>query len=84
MRCRRAEGVSRDISSKGEFIVSRESPERGASISLEIMLPSSLARIRLLRIEAQGTVVRVEPSTIGERKSGFAVCNQQVAFSKRT
>ena len=74
---RQAEGISRDISSKGEFVLAHKCPEEGAVVRLKIILPSTSTAFRPLHIQAQGTVVRVEAIHDGNSEIGFAVRNQR-------
>jgi hypothetical protein len=76
-------GHTRDISQKGAYVVSPERPPKGAYLTMHIYLPALVGDSKLLSIQAECQVLRVEPnarveSTIGW---GFAVSNQQVTLS---
>jgi hypothetical protein len=75
---RQAFGYTRDISHKGEYVVARECPCQGTRVSVYIHLPQLVGEKRVLRIEAEGHVLRVEASGDRENEFGFAVSNDRV------
>jgi hypothetical protein len=75
-------GHTRDISQKGAYIVSPERPPNGAHVSLNIYLPALAGDTRLLSLETEGQVLRVESGRESADPTGFgfAVSNHQVAL----
>jgi hypothetical protein len=77
-------GHTRDISHKGAYILSPESPPNGAHVSLNIYLPALAGDTRLLSLETQGQVLRVDLDLTREPADpagfGFAVSNHQVTL----
>jgi len=75
-------GHTRDISQKGAYIVSPERPPNGAQVSLNIYLPALAGDTRLLSLETQGQVLRVDSSNEAADPAGFgfAVSNHQVTL----
>jgi hypothetical protein len=64
------EGVSRDLSDQGAFIVASHLPPVGSMVDLKIALDSLHEIAGSLPLEFQGRVLRVENSKSG---SGFAI-----------
>ena len=81
---RAGRGLTRNISQNGAYVVSPEHPPIGSHISMSIYLPLLQRDMRVLSIEAQGQVLRVdiEPQLEDSAGSGFAVSNHQVILSK--
>ena len=77
------EGKTLDISSTGEFVVTRDCPDEGAPINLDILLPRAPTAIRSLQIQVEGAVVRVAQPETGTITHGFAVANQKSVLSER-
>lgn len=71
-----AEGVTRDISLTGAFILTLNSPPVGTAIHLDVIL-FPLQGARNVRMKTEATVIRVEHATGGE---GFAVAIQDAAL----
>lgn len=71
-------GQTRDVGQKGAFIIADECPPNGAPVSLSIFLPGSAAEAPLLRMEAEGRVLRAEHQTETTEGPGFAVSHQRV------
>jgi hypothetical protein len=73
-------GQTRDVSQKGAYVLASSYPPRGSAVKMSISLPPAIDTGRILRMEAQGRVVRVdmrrEPH--GSVRFGFAVSNEQV------
>jgi PilZ domain len=67
------EGVTRDISTKGAFILTRSCPPDQASIQMLFFLPPFHGTLATARIRAKAQVLRVEQAPPGEQQSGFAV-----------
>lgn len=76
-------GQTRNISQKGAYVVSPERPPKGAHIYMNIYLPPLPGDTRVLSIEAEGQVLRVESDTEADNSArwGFAVSNHQVTLS---
>ena len=55
-----AEGVTRDVSAKGIFVLGAEAPEVGAYIELDAFLPAVRGRGKTVKLHAEGRVLRVE------------------------
>ena len=66
-------GVTRDISLAGVFILTSNSPPVGTGVQLEIFVPPLLRGARSVRIKTEATVIRIEHSGGAE---GFAVVGQ--------
>ena len=75
-RSRELQGLTRDVSQKGAYLVAPECPPRGASVIMNIFLPPLAGETRLLSIEAQGRVLRTEKTAGGHM--GFAVASDRV------
>lgn len=72
----RGEGITRDISLTGAFVLSSTCPPVGAIIQLDVFLASSVPGMNKgVRIKAQATVTRVEHS---ETVEGFAAVSQNL------
>jgi hypothetical protein len=73
--CKRlqGEGITRDISLLGAFIVSATCPPNRTSIRVELALPSVIGIEADIRIIGEAQVVRVEHSRGGHGENGFAV-----------
>lgn len=76
-------GCTRDISLAGSYIVSPETPEVGATVKFEVMLPSLLSLDRALKLQGTGRVVRVENSA-KEGPQGFALVNSAFSLTEPT
>jgi hypothetical protein len=75
------EGVTRDISPKGAFILTLSCPPAHAAVHLELFLPPFHGIVATARIRAETQVVRVEQAPPGEQQSGFAVGSPGFSFS---
>ena len=67
------EGVTRDVSKSGAFILTPSCPPAGAVVRMEILFSSFRAAGRSLKLVAQGRVVRVEHPSVSAQDGGFAV-----------
>jgi len=67
------EGVTRDISVLGAFIVSSICPPIDAPLRFEAILPSLPGAIPLVRVKGEARVVRVVRGGDGKGENGFAV-----------
>jgi hypothetical protein len=76
-------GRTRNISQRGAYIEAPDPPPSGTQIAMSIYLPALGGEARVLRVEAEGRVMRVEPGqeTESGMASGFAVANHEVTLS---
>lgn len=74
------EGITRDVSVQGAFILTATSPPPGCSIHVDFLLPSISGVKSIMRITGRARVVRVQHSSADTWVHGFAVvtddCNQ--------
>ena len=66
------EGTSRDVSETGAFVYALGCPPVGAEVALRIVLVTLPDATKILRVEVDGRVLRVEQATAAG-SSGFAV-----------
>lgn len=66
---RHGEGRTHDVSTKGIRVFSSIALPLGTSVAMNIDIPLSRVDLRLLRVEIEGPVVRVEEST----RSSFCI-----------
>ncbi len=69
----RAEGVIRDVSVQGAFILASSYPPVGAAIHIQISLPSHEGVGAAVRVKAESLVLRVQHAMENSRSGGFAV-----------
>ena len=67
------EGITRDISVFGAFIVSPICPPIGVPLLFEVVLPSLPGAMPVVRIKGEARVVRVDHPSGGQGANGFAV-----------
>ena len=67
------EGVTRDISESGAFIVTTSCPPARASVRVELFLPPLRGTVATVRLRAEMHVIRIEQAPPGDQQSGFAV-----------
>jgi hypothetical protein len=67
------EGVTRDISESGAFIVTTSCPPARASVRVELFLPPLRGTVATVRLRAETHVIRIEQAPPGDQQSGFAV-----------
>lgn len=65
-----AEGVTRDISMRGIFVLAANVPEMGANIELYAYLPALSEQGKVTKLHADGRILRVEQQ--GATGKGFA------------
>lgn len=65
-----AQGISRDISDRGVFLLAKDLPPPGVHVELEVHLPAVAGTSRSAQLYGEGTVVRTSRPGAGE--SGFA------------
>jgi hypothetical protein len=66
-------GLTRDISSKGAFILAPECPPLDSSVTLKVFFPPVRGVRQTVQIHGRGEVVRIEPVHQDEVMGGFAV-----------
>lgn len=69
----KAEGVTRDVSKSGAFVLTPSCPPAGAVVRMEILLATFRTAGRSLKLVAEARVVRVEHPALDELGGGFAV-----------
>jgi hypothetical protein len=67
------EGVTRDISESGAFVVTTSCPPALASVRMELFLPPFRGTVATVRLRAEMRVIRIEQAPPGDQQSGFAV-----------
>src|SRR6266566_4797240 len=70
------EGVTRDISVFGAFIVTPTCPPIDVPIQVEVVLPSLTGRRPVIRVSGAARVLRVDHSSRGQGENGFAVVSK--------
>jgi hypothetical protein len=78
----KGEGVTRDISSSGAFIVTTSCPPARAAIEVEFFLPPLQGTVAAVRLKAEALVLRVEQALVGDQERGFAVTSPGISFSR--
>ena len=77
---REGRGETRDISPKGAYVLTSCCPPRGVVLAVTIYLPTLEGENRILSIEAESKVLRVEPSSISGDSAGFSLQHERVAL----
>lgn len=67
------DGVTRDISVQGAFILTATMPPPDCPIQVDLLLPSLTGMISMMRITGKARVIRMEHPSSGTRIHGFAV-----------
>jgi hypothetical protein len=75
------EGITRDMSIAGAFVLTATCPPPNAEVQMEVFLPLSDGGSKAL-MKAEMTVLRVEHGIAGKNRSGFSVVGK--GFSLRT
>ncbi|SRR5260370_34680645 len=70
------EGVTRDISVLGAFILTPVCPPVDVPIQVEVVLPSLTGLKPIIRVSGPARVVRVDHNSKGRGLSGFAVASE--------
>lgn len=70
------EGVTRDISVGGVYILTPTCPPPGVMVQVKILLTSPDATGHSVSIAAEGQVLRVEHTAEGRAQGGFAVASK--------
>jgi len=76
------EGITRDISVFGAFIVTPMCPPVDVPIQVEVVLPSLTGLKPVIRVSGEARVLRVDHSSKGQGENGFAVVSED--FSRWT
>lgn len=76
------EGMSRDVSVAGAFILTPTCPPVGTALQLEISLPPLHGPTPTVRLKGKARVLRIERAAEGEAQSGFAVVSQGFAMEE--
>ena len=71
-----AEGITRDISVLGAFIVTATCPPVETQVEVEVVLPSLHGKKSVVRIKGQARVIRVEHRCGDRGENGFAVVRE--------
>jgi hypothetical protein len=71
-----AEGITRDISVLGAFIVTATSPPVETQVEVEVVLPSFLGKKSVIRIKGEARVIRLEHRSGDCGENGFAVVRE--------
>lgn len=74
------QGFARDLSAGGLFLLSRSCPPAGVPIQFEAWLPALDPGSRILRMQGEGRVLRVETAVEadGEQWEGFAATSESI------
>lgn len=70
------EGITRDISVLGAFIVTPTCPPVDAQVQVEVVLASLAGMTSMVRIEGEARVLRVDHASGGRGENGFAVVRE--------
>jgi hypothetical protein len=70
------EGITRDISVFGAFILTPTCPPVDAPIQVEVVLPSLTGLKPIIRVSGAARVLRVDHRSKGEGPNGFAVVSE--------
>ncbi len=71
-----AEGITRDISVLGAFIVSPTCPPVDTQVEVEVVLPALAGMKSVVRIKGEARVIRVEHTSRDGGENGFAVVRE--------
>jgi len=72
------EGITRDISIEGAFILTATMPPPNCPIQVDLLLPSLTGLRALMRITGKARVIRVEHPSTDAWIHGFAVVTDQI------
>lgn len=76
--CFQGEGITRDISVQGAFIVTAMMPPPDCPIQVDLILPSVSGMNAAVRITGKARVIRVEHRSAAARNHGFAVATDDL------
>jgi hypothetical protein len=72
------QGVTRDLGHKGTYILALHGPPEGFAVELAIFLPVRTSEPRVLRMEAEAYVLRIDAAMGSSRAAGFAVAHRRL------
>ena len=72
----RGQGLTRDISSKGMFIISDAEPPESSDVQVEVSFPADDKMPTNLRLSSKSLVVRVERPKSTNEVRGFAILHR--------
>src|ERR1700686_955890 len=72
------EGITRDVSVLGAFIVTATCPPVESPVQVEVVLPSLDGMKSGIRIKGEARVIRVEHPSGGQGENGFAVVREDL------
>jgi len=75
---RRGQGITRDLSTRGAFVVAAECPSAGSLVEFRINISNSSANKSSADLHAKGIVLRVERAGGARRENGFSVHIQRI------
>lgn len=75
---RQSEGITRDLSTRGAFVVAAVCPSAGSHIEVRINISNSAANRSGADLHAKGIVLRVERAMGDRRENGFSVQIQRI------
>jgi hypothetical protein len=70
------EGITRDISARGAFILTPTSPPAEVMVMMEIFLPPLRDAGQSVRLVTEGRVIRIEHPAAETAQDGFAVVSE--------
>jgi hypothetical protein len=76
---REGRGCTRDISPRGAYVLASAGPPRGASVAMNIYLPTVATGARNVCVETTGQVLRTDPSGAGSCV-GFSIRNERMVL----
>ncbi len=76
--CIQGEGITRDISVQGAFIVTATMPPPDCPIQVDLLLPSVSGMQVAVRISGKARVIRVQHPSTNARVHGFAVATDDL------
>ncbi len=71
-------GRTRDVSTRGAYVVGLVWPPKGTMVAMNIEIPFASAE-RVLRVQTEGRVVRIDPTGVDGSGTGFCVQNDRVS-----
>jgi hypothetical protein len=74
------EGITRDISARGAFILTPTCPPAETMVRMEIFLPPLREAGQCVRLVTEGRVIRIEHSAAETARDGFAVVSEGFAI----
>jgi len=71
-------GRTRDVSTRGAYVLGSAWPPKGTPVAMNIEIPFSPATARVLRVQTEGRVVRVDRPGSDGSDACFSVQNDRV------